>query len=69
MMITSSSLSTATKGIQFGHWPSTTREFVTDTWLISTSGAEEFRMPLPGSVEVSPGLPAGLEAGGLQSVV
>lgn len=26
-------------------------------------------MPLPGGVEVSPGLPAGVQAGGLQSVV
>lgn len=37
--------------------------------LMTTFGAEELGVPLPRSVEVSPRLPAGVEAGGLQSVV
>lgn len=37
--------------------------------LISTFRAEELRVSLPRSVEVSQRMPAGVEAGGLQSVV
>lgn len=49
--------------------PQTSLLWTSREGLINTFRAEELGVPLPRSVEVSPRLPDGVEAGGLQSVV